>query len=56
MAAALKGVKGVADAQVSYQKKEAVVECSDGSVDPKALVAAVAQAGYSATVVSGARP
>jgi mercuric ion binding protein len=42
----LEAVPGVARVAVSYEDKTAIVTYDDGSVDPKALTNATANAGY----------
>ncbi len=46
--AALRGVDGVSDAQVSLAEKRAVVTYDPARTQPAALVAAIREAGYQA--------
>ena len=44
----LKSVAGVQEAEISLEKREAVVHYADGKVSPEQLVAAINQLGYKA--------
>lgn len=47
---ALESVEGVASVEVDFAKKTATVTCAEGGCDTAALVAALEQAKYGATV------
>ncbi len=51
MRRALMGVDGVVDAEVSYDDKRADVRYRPDMVEPAALVAAIDDAGFSASVI-----
>ncbi len=47
---ALNKVDGVTDANVSYEKKQAVVSYDDAKTNPEALTKATTNAGYPSTI------
>jgi len=50
---ALEGLKGVKKAEVSFEKKAAVVHFEQGKTDVKAMIDAVAKAGFRAVETPG---
>ncbi len=48
--AALEDVPGVTKAEVSLEKKEAIVTCEEGKTTPEELIKAVEKAGFKASV------